>query len=131
MARTLGVGEQTRQPGLFRTPTRPSDGIHVALHPVGHDPGPLPGSDGQHGPGTSDLIPGQRLAAGDLPKDRFITGGDGYGMRSPSAHGASSKIGIGNVPQHITRPEFRVLYGPQKVCTRLLPELPIGQDEAT
>ena len=53
------IGQEPGQAGLLVTMTRPPDGGLVTLHAFGDDVAPLTCGDGQHDPGTADLIPGR------------------------------------------------------------------------
>jgi hypothetical protein len=61
--------QQARQPLVFIQATGIPDGLIIALQAARDfaDPGAL--GDGQHGAGSSHLIPGQNLALGNLLQD--------------------------------------------------------------
>ncbi|HSU66995.1 MAG TPA: hypothetical protein VLJ39_09000 [Tepidisphaeraceae bacterium] len=65
-ARTVRCRHQPVHPTPFIEPAGPPDRGAIALHPVGHCTNPLAAGDRQHGAGTADLKPRQRLATGDL-----------------------------------------------------------------
>jgi hypothetical protein len=70
-----------------------ADGLDIALHLEGHDAGTLAWGDRQDGPGAADLIPGQRLAAGDLLQEVSILAGDRERGGFSTTHGMASEVG--------------------------------------
>src|SRR3954447_26815151 len=71
-ARPHRAGQQAGQPFGLIEPTGAPDGVGVALHPGRDLAGPLPGRDGQDGPGPADLEPGGGLAASEVLQDGAV-----------------------------------------------------------
>src|SRR5512142_3107471 len=109
MSRPAGRGQEPRQPGLLVAPARPPDGGLVALHLEGDRAGPHASGVGEHDPSTPDLIPGQRLAVGDLLECRQVNRGDGERSGSSSTPGATSRRWAVSDPSIISGSEFLAL----------------------
>jgi hypothetical protein len=60
------IGQQARHSQLGIALTGSPDGGRIALQVQGNGLDRVTGSNGQDDAGTSDLIPGQGIAAGDL-----------------------------------------------------------------
>jgi hypothetical protein len=65
------------------------------LHAVGDDVPTLTGGDGEHDPGTADLIPGGGITPGDLSQDEVVAGREGQGVGLSTTHEAVSHAGEG------------------------------------
>src|SRR5262249_2925301 len=89
------IGEQSGEPQIPVALTGSPNGGFVALPLSGKVFSPLAGSNSQDNPGTSDLIPGRRLAVSNPLQLRDIWREDRQHLGLASTHGSTSHVDTG------------------------------------
>ena len=89
-ARTVWCRHQPVHAPPFVQAAGPPDRGAIAFHPIGDCIDPLAAGDRQHGAGTADLKPWQRLATGDLSQGGGILRPERQIARSSTTHPGTS-----------------------------------------